>query len=156
MESGARPAGQPIGRREVLLGGAAATATAGLAGVASKTAEADGAGGCFFPSGPAPDPIPGGLDISGFGQPAPYDGVIHIFIPGPEGLVLPFTQTPAQGRNTEPAVITNFDGDTAIGLLVGTARGSDGAEYGVEIDVRVSEGTYKVDDRRRRGLFALF
>jgi hypothetical protein len=103
-----------------------------------------------------PKPIPGGTDLSGFGLPPPYDGVIHIFTPGTPGVVLPFSGIPLEGLGVEPAVIADFSGATALAYLAGEAEGSDGQTYGVEIDLRVSEGDYVAEDGSlNRGLFAL-
>jgi len=53
-------------------------------------------------------------------------------------------------------VITDLHAATALAYVVGRARGSDGVEYGLEVDVRVSEGIYRArDGSRNRGTFAL-
>jgi len=104
---------------------------------------------------PAPKPIPGGNDLSGFGLVAPYD-FIHVFGPGPAGLVLPFTGVELQGLDVEPGTITDFHGATAVAYHVGEARGSDGNTYNLETDLRVMDGWYVgVDGTTRRGSFAL-
>jgi hypothetical protein len=103
----------------------------------------------------APKPIPGGLDLSGFGLVAPYN-FIHVFPPGPEGLVLPFTGGTLQGLNVEPGTITDFNGTTAVAFHVGEAKGSDGKKYNLETDFRFMDGRYvAVDGTTRRGSFAL-
>lgn len=104
---------------------------------------------------PAPKPIPGVTDLSGFGLVPPYD-FIHIFAPGPEGIVLPFTQVPLEGLNTEPSAITDFHGATAIAYMVGEATGSDGNTYNLETDIRAMAGRFvAVDGTTREGSFAL-
>lgn len=104
---------------------------------------------------PAPKPIPGGSDLSGFGLVPPYD-FIHTFGPGQEGIVLPFTGVVLQGLNVEPGTITDFEGVSAVAYHVGRARGSDGHTYNLETDFRVMDGRYvAVDGSTRRGTFAL-
>jgi hypothetical protein len=104
---------------------------------------------------PAPKPIPGGSDLSGFGLVPPYD-FIHVFGPGPVGIVLPFTGGALQGLNVEPSTITDFRGVTALAYHVGEAKGSDGNTYNLETDFRVMEGQYvAVDGTTRHGSFAL-
>ena len=103
----------------------------------------------------APKPIPGGLDLSGFGFVPPYD-FIHTFGPGQAGLVLPYTGGVLQGLNVEPGTITDFQGATAVAFHVGEARGSDGKMYNLETDFRFMDGKYvAVDGTTRRGSFAL-
>src|SRR5262245_54682314 len=104
---------------------------------------------------PAPKPIPGGIDLSGFGLTPPYD-FIHVFGPGEEGLVLPYTGVVLQGLNVEPGTMTDFDGFSAVAFHVGTAKGSDGKAYNLETDFRVMDGKYvAVDGTTRQGSFAL-
>jgi hypothetical protein len=86
---------------------------------------------------PAPRPIPGGIDIP---------PLIHVFVPGPEGQVLPFTQTVLEGFDVEPSTITDFKGFTALAYLLGTATGSDGEQYNLEVDIRGFEGKYVAED----------
>ncbi len=103
---------------------------------------------------PAPKPIPGGFDLSGF-LARPYD-FIHVFGPGQAGIVLPFTGGALQGLNVEPGTITDFDGATAVAYHAGEAKGSDGNTYNLETDFRVMDGRYvAVDGTTRRGTFAL-
>lgn len=73
---------------------------------------------------PAPKPIPGGTMI---GLAPPFD-LIHVFIPGPTGVVLPFSGLPLEGLHVEPSVITDFKGATALAYVVGQADGSDGGD----------------------------
>jgi hypothetical protein len=97
---------------------------------------------------PAPSPIPGGIDLApGF--------VIHVFAPGDPGVTLPFTGITLQGVDVEPSTITDFRGSSAVAYHVGTARASDGKTYNLETDIRAFEGEYIVNDRVRRGSFAL-
>ena len=104
---------------------------------------------------PAPKPLPGGSDLSGFGLVPPYD-FIHTFAPGQAGIVLPFTGGALQGLDVEPGTITDFDGTIAMAYHAGEAKGSDGKTYNLETDFRVMDGKYvDVDGRTRRGTFAL-
>ena len=104
---------------------------------------------------PAPKPIPGGTDLSGFGLVPPYD-FIHTFAPGPQGLTLPYTGVMLEGLDVEPSTITDFRGASAVAYLVGTARGSDGKTYNLETDIRIMDGSYiSVEGTRRNGSFAL-
>jgi hypothetical protein len=102
---------------------------------------------------PAPKPIPGGIDLGSDFSPS----FIHLFIPGPETITLPFTLFTLQGLNVEPSVITDFNGVTALAYHVGTATGSDGIEYNLETDVRVFQGQYVAEDgSRHEGTFGEF
>jgi hypothetical protein len=104
---------------------------------------------------PAPKPIPGGLDLSGFGVAPPYD-FIHVFPPGPENIRLPFTGGRLQGLDVEPSTLTDFHGATAVAFHVGEAKGNDGHTYNLETDMRVMEGKYvAADGTTRHGSFAL-
>jgi hypothetical protein len=85
----------------------------------------------------------------------PFD-LIHVFIPGPTGVVLPFSGIPLEGLHVEPSVITDFKGATALAFVIGQADGSDGVRYGLEVDIRAMEGEYVAEDgARRSGAFAL-
>lgn len=98
---------------------------------------------------PAPTPIPGGLQI-------PDGPLLQIFLPGPEGQVLPFSGLPLQGRDVEPSTITDRDGFTALAYLIGTATDGEGNEYNLEADIRVFRGEYiAADGTHHRGLFAM-
>jgi hypothetical protein len=134
-----------IGRRSFLLG-TAGTLAVGLSAslIRPKISEAHAA------PLPAPKPIPGGIDVSPLIPP-----LIHIFVPGPETITLPFTRFTLQGLNVEPSTITDFQGVTAQAYHVGTATGSDGIRYNLETDVRIYEGEYVAEDgSRREGTFA--
>jgi len=86
---------------------------------------------------PAPQPIPGGLEIGG--------SLIHTFGPGDPAVTLPFTGATLGGFDVEPGTITDFDGSSAVAYHVGTARGSDGIMYNLETDMRALEGNYIVE-----------
>jgi hypothetical protein len=97
---------------------------------------------------PAPKPIPGGIQIPG-------GPLIHVFLPGPEDVTLPFTGSPLMGLDVEPSVITDYRGFTALAYVAGSATGSDGRRYNLEADMRAMEGAYvATDGTRQRGLFA--
>src|SRR5262245_21025091 len=90
-------------RREFI--NAAAGASLALGPGLSPSAFAKEDGGHHQPL-PAPKPIPGGSDLSGFGLTPPYD-FIHTFGPGQAGVTLPFTGVVLQGLNVEPGTITD-------------------------------------------------
>jgi len=97
---------------------------------------------------PAPKPIPGGIQIPG-------GPLIHVFVPGPPDVTLPFSGLQLMGLDVEPSVITDYRGFTALAYVAGTATGSDGRQYNLEADMRAMEGTYvAADGSRQRGLFA--
>ena len=141
-----------LDRRKLLLGGAGAVTWVGLAS-ALGWPETARAGASPLP---LPNPIPGGSDLSGFGLSPPFD-FIHVFTPGDPAVnaALPFSGIPLEGLDREPATITDFNGTTALPYLAGTATGSDGTTYGLEVDVRAMEGLYVADGSTSRGLFAL-
>lgn len=146
----ASPAG--FSRRGFIRAAAGTTALALGPGL-SSSALGHGAGNHRTP--PPPRPIPGGNDLSGFGFVAPYD-FIHVFGPGPAGLVLPFTGGQLQGLDVEPGTIADFHGATAVAYHAGEAMGSDGHTYNLETDMRVMDGRYiGVDGTARHGTFAL-
>jgi hypothetical protein len=142
-----------IDRRKLILGAAGTLASAGLA----KSLAWPSAGGAAVLSAtqsgplPAPDPIPGGL---GPGLPVP-GGIIHVFLPGPPSVTLPFSNTTLMGLNVEPSTITNFKGSSAVAFVIGTAKGSDGKTYNLEVDIRALEGEYVAGGATQRGAFAL-
>jgi hypothetical protein len=143
-------------RRRFIHAAAGATALAFGSGLSSRALAQDAQpndNGRDEPL-PEPKPIPGVTDLSEFGVPPPYD-FIHELFPGPESVVLPFTQVTLQGLNVEPSTITDFKGATALAYHVGQAKGSDGKTYDLETDIRVMEGEYvSVEGTRRRGTFA--
>jgi hypothetical protein len=140
--------GASVDRRRFILGTAGALAAAGFSGPLAESASAHSRRKVV----PSPEPIPGGLPV---GLPPPYD-LIHIFLPGPPTVTLPFSGLQLQGLDVEPTTITDFEGMTAMAFLTGTVKGSDGAERGLEVDLRVSEGTYATaDGSRERGAFAM-
>jgi hypothetical protein len=140
-------------RRRFFHAAAGATALAFGSGLSSRAlAQADHNG--HGEPLPEPKPIPGEVDLSELGLKPPYD-FIHEFLPGPKGMVLPFTKVVLEGLNVEPSTITDFDGATALAYHVGKAKGSDGKTYNLETDFRVMEGRYvSVEGRRRQGTFA--
>jgi hypothetical protein len=139
-------------RRRFLLGGAGAVAGAGLTSMTGAgVAFADHAGQGRLPLIPLPEPIPGGLPV---GLPPPYD-LIHTFLPGPPEITLPLSGSQLMGLDVEPSTITDFKGSTAQAYVIGSATGSDGVEYGLEVDIRAYEGQYvAADGSTNRGTFA--
>jgi hypothetical protein len=96
---------------------------------------------------PTPTPIPGSNQI-------PFGPLLHVFLPLPPAVTLPFSGTQLQGLDTEPSIITGYRGFTALAYLAGSATGSDGRRYHLEADMRAMEGTYvATDGTRQRGLF---
>ena len=140
-------------RRFIHTAAAGATALAFGSGISSRALAQDDHIGHDEPL-PEPKPIPGGVDLSELGLKPPYD-FIHEFLPGPEGVVLPFTQVALEGLDVEPSTITDFKGASTLAYHVGKAKGSDGKTYDLETDIRVMEGRYvSVEGTRRRGTFA--
>jgi hypothetical protein len=140
-----QPSRRAISRRSLFKYGAATGAAATVV-AATPAASAHGHG---VPRVlPAPAPIPGGNQLPG-------GPLLHVFLPGPPEVTLPFTGTQLQGLDVEPAVITDYRGFTALAYLAGSATGSDGRQYNLEADMRAMEGTYvATDGSRHRGLFA--
>ena len=138
-----QPTKRTMSRRSLFKYGAATGAVAAVTPALASTAHASG-----FPRVlPAPKPIPGGNQIPG-------GPLLHVFLPGPEDVTLPFTGAQLQGLDVEPAVITDYRGFTALAYLAGSATGSDGKQYNLEADMRAMEGTYVASDgSRQRGLF---
>jgi len=144
-----------LDRRGFLRGAAGAVAGAGVASTlgGGAVALAHGDGHHLRPL-PSPEPIPGGSDLSGFGLLPPYD-FIHIFAPGPDGVVLPFTGVALEGLDVEPSSLTDFHGKTAMAYHVGSAVGNDGKAYNLETDLRAYEGHYvDADGSTHWGTFA--
>jgi hypothetical protein len=140
-------------RRRFFHAAAGVTALAFGSGLSSRALAKDDDNGHDEPL-PEPKPILGGIDLSELGLAPPYD-FIHEFLPGPEGVVLPFTQGPLQGLDVEPSNITDFKGATALAYHVGKAKGSDGKTYDLETDIRAMEGKYvSVEGTTKRGTFA--
>ena len=140
-------------RRFIHTAAAGATALAFGSGLSSRALAQDDHKGHDEPL-PEPKPIPGEVDLTELGLKPPYD-FIHEFLPGPKGMVLPFTKVVLEGLNVEPSTITDFEGATALAYHVGKARGSDGKTYNLETDFRVMEGRYvSVEGTRRHGTFA--
>jgi hypothetical protein len=126
-----------------MLGTAGALAGAALA----ETAASPPAVAAAAPPLPAPRPIPGGLEIPGL-------PLLHVFAPGDETVLLPFTGVQLMGLNVEPNTMTDFNGVVAVAFHVGAAIGSDGQRYDLETDLRVFEGTYIAENgARRHGTF---
>lgn len=145
--------GQRFDRRRFLLGTAGAVASAGLASTLGRAgvalADDDEREHKLLP---LPEPIPGGLPV---GLPSPYD-FIHIFLPGPPEIELPFSKLRLMGLDVEPSTITDYKGTTALAYVIGTATGSDDVEYGLEVDIRAFEGTFvAADGSTNNGTFAM-
>ena len=137
-------------RRSFVLGTAGALAGLAVSFGRPAMSQANGFPKRFHAPLPAPKPIPGGPEI-----PVTPPLVVHEFLPGPPGLVLPFTGFQLQGFNVEPSTITDFMGFTALAYHAGTVTGSDGVTYNLEADIRVMEGEYIGEDgRRHEGTFA--
>jgi len=135
-------------RRQLLAGVGAATiaGSIGTVGLARKASAAE-----LQRARPAPVPIPGGVDV---GEPV---GLIHWFLPGPEGSVTPFNGLEGMGLDVEPSSLTDFQGFNAYAVISGQAEGSDGKIYNVEFDVRVMEGEYIAEDgSAQHGVFGFF
>jgi hypothetical protein len=135
-------------RRKFVLT-AAGTVTGGAASLA--WASPAGAAASLSPpprSSPAPNPIPGGIQL------AP-GLVIHVFGAGDPAVTLPFTGITLGGLDVEPATITDFDGASALAYHVGSVRASDGTTYNLETDIRAFEGDYVVGGDVHHGAFAL-
>ena len=137
---------EAISRRSLFRYGAAAGAAAAVGPVLPGVASA--ASGHGLPRVlPAPRPIPGGVQVPG-------GPLLHVFLPGPPDVTLPFSGSTLMGLDVEPGVITDRRGFTALAYLAGTATGSDGKRYNLEADMRAMAGTYvAVDGSRRHGLF---
>lgn len=141
-----------LDRRKFLVGSAGAVAGAGLASTLAWPGVALADGEPKPDLLPPPKPIPGGLPV---GLPPPYD-FIHIFLPGPEDVTLPFSGLTLMGLDVEPSTITDFMGATAMAYIIGTATGSDGEQYHLEADIRAFEGSYiAADGSTNRGAFAM-
>lgn len=143
--------GTRFDRRRFLLGTAGAVAGAGLVSTLGSAGVALAGDQLEHKLLPLPEPIPGGLPVGG---PPPYD-FIHTFLPGPPDIILPFSKLQLMGLDVEPSTITDYKGVTANAYVIGTARGSDDVEYGLEVDIRAYEGKYvAADGSTNRGSFA--
>ena len=137
-----------ITRRQLMAGVGAAT-LAGSIGTISRALPA--AAVEMRRARPAPAPIPGGVDV---GEPV---GLIHWFLPGPEGSVTPYNALEGMGLDVEPSSLTDYQGFTTYAVISGQAEGSDGKIYNVEFDVRVMEGDYIAEDgSAQHGVFGFF
>jgi hypothetical protein len=141
------PGGVLDRRRFVLT--TAGTVTAGAMGLAwASPAGATPSLPSKRRTSPAPNPIPGGLEVA--------PGVVfHVFGPGDPNVTLPFTGITLQGFDVEPSTITDFNGSSAVAFHVGQARASDGTTYNLETDIRAFEGDFVVDGEVHHGSFAL-
>jgi hypothetical protein len=138
-----------IGRRKFVAGAAGTLASACLIGSFDGASAAASTGsGRRRGVAPAPNPIPGGLEIG-------PGAVIHTFGPGDPSITLPFTGFQLAGFDVEPGTITDFQGSSAVAYHVGSAQGSDGRTYNLETDLRAFEGDYVVDGGVHHGSFAL-
>jgi hypothetical protein len=146
------PSASRLGRRHVILASTGALAGAVLAAPAVYASDdRDDPGRGRRPAQPAPQPIPGGLQIG----PTPTD-LIHVWPPGKAGLTLPYSGGTLLGLDYDSATIFSFDGSVAVAFHVGTATGGDGTRYNLETDLRAFEGSYIAKDgSRHQGAFAL-
>lgn len=144
--------------RRTFLTGLGAAAVVGSATTIGLPARAQAMGAGPFPKMSAPKPIP--FLVGPTGAPAPFD-FIHWTLPGPEGAVTPINQLPAFGGvadpiDSDPSVMTDFDGFTAYSVVVGEAESSEGP-LDVELDIRVFDGKYIGEDgKQHRGTFGFF
>jgi hypothetical protein len=146
------PSASLLGRRHVILASAGTLAGAALAtSVAHAADERDDHERGGRPVPPAPQPIPGGLQIG----PGPTD-IIHVWAAGKAGVNLPYTGGTLQGLDYDSATIFSFEGNVAVAYHLGTAVGGDGTRYNLETDVRAYEGTFIAKNgSRHQGAFAL-
>lgn len=139
-----------ITRRQLLAGAGAVTVAGslGAVGLAKTVGSASAAG--MNRALPAPSPIPGGVD-------APPVGLIHWWLPGPEGSATQYIGLPGMGLDVDPSLLTDFQGFSTFAVIAGQAVGSDGKVYNVEFDVRVMEGEYIAENgSRQHGVFGFF
>lgn len=148
-----------VSRRSFLtgVGAAAAVGSATALGIPSPAqAKGNGRGNSsknVFSNSSAPKPIPPTVDG---GADAPFD-FIHWLLPGPEGKPTQILGLPAFGLDVDPSLMTDYKGFTTYAVLAGSARGSDGNDYDVELDVRVMDGTYVGEDgETHEGTFGFF
>jgi hypothetical protein len=145
------PTASLLGRRHVIVASTAALAGSVLATPAVQAAdEREDRERGRRPVPPAPQPIPGGIQIG----PAPTD-VIHVWAAGLEGVGLPYTGGTLQGLDYDSNTIYSFEGNVAVAYHIGTAVGGDGTRYDLETDLRAFEGTYIAQNgSRHQGAFA--
>jgi hypothetical protein len=127
-----------LDRRKLLLAAGGTIASAGLAKSLSWPASGGAATSRALAQSllPAPKPIPGGRTVAGH--------FIHFFSPHPRSSL-----------DIEPSTMTDFKGSSALAYLVGSATGSDGQTYDVEVDIRAFQGQYVgVDGSSQQGSFA--
>ena len=143
------PGGVPhvhVNRRRFLTGLGAA-AVVGSATTVGMPAPAHARPVMDFPNKSAPKPIP--FTAGPTGAPAPFD-FIHWTLPGPAGAATPINGLPAFGGaadplDSDPSVMTDFQGFTAYSVITGTAESSEGP-LDVELDIRVFDGKYIGED----------
>ncbi len=106
-----------------------------------------------FSNKAAPNPIEAKVD----GGAAPPFDFIHWLLPGPEGSSTQILGLPGFGLDVDPSTITDFKGFTAYAVVAGKAKGNDGTDYDVELDVRVMKGRYcGVDGKEYYSTFGFF
>ena len=138
-----------IGRRGLLAGAAAVTAGT-LVGPQPASASGSQSNSTELPKGPAPKPIPGGVDSGD-----PNVGFIHWWLPGPTDATTPIIGLAGFGLDVDPSTITDFDGDVAMAVVAGSVVGSDGETYACEFDVRAMKGDFIAETgKKRHGAFA--
>ncbi len=136
-------------RRGFVAGAGAAGAVAATTAIGAAPA---GAQASTLPAAvPVPEPIPGGFLL----DPADESSIIHFLLPGPTGSATQFFGFPAEGLDVDPSTMTNFRGNHAFAVLAGEAKGSDGATYNIEFDLRIYSGSYvAADGVERNAAFA--
>lgn len=138
-----------FGRRSLIAGAGAAAAVKALP-TAPTSAAAAGPSPSGIPKGTAPKPIPGGIDTGD-----PNVGFIHWWLPGPDTASTPVLGLPGFGLDADPSTITDFEGVSAMAVVAGSVRGSDGVDYDCEFDLRAMKGKFiDADGNKRNGAFA--
>ena len=136
-----------VDRRGFILGAAGVAASAGVGGglaLPDVAAAASRHHGHAHGHPAVPKPIPGGVKPG-----------VHVWGVGPTSVTLPFSHSTLAGLDLDASTITDFDGVVAVAYLAGTARGSDGATYNLETDVRAYSGEFvAADGSTRHGKFA--
>jgi len=157
-----------VSRRSFLsgVGAAAAVGSAAALGVTSPAQALGNSKGSsqgnssqnVFTKNSSPRPIEPVVPTAepGFDPPPPFD-LIHWLLPGPEGATTQILGLGAFGLDVDPSLMTDYHGFTTYAVLAGSARGSDGADYDVELDVRVMDGKYVGEDgETHEGTFGFF